>query len=427
MVLLMGLLLICTTAHSQTTQSDTVWVKEIGSEVHTVKFSPDGQYIYAKAIGRKPMKLNAENGEILMEYEGISYVDINERKNLDISKDGKYLYSGDQGNTLFIWDTETGNLVHTLNTEYQEKENPYYKSISVSGQYIAAMVAYLFQNSKGDVVYTTETHIWDVKTLQKVKVLQSFGGHTIKFSNDDKYLTYIKSSGPLLLSTENWNVYTEFNGHTGYVQDIAFSPDGSMLASGGSNGEIKIWDVYKKKIMDSIQDYGHLGSVAFAGNQYLIFKGSESYNPFRTKIWDIQNRKIVKSILTYPPNDIGVFKKNDYYLIAEAIGNYTILLLKFDPNVVTVIDKSDIDLSLKLELNTETRNSNLLIESDNEMTVFLEIFNINSEIIYTNPLVNLIIGRNELNFKSQSLSKGIYFCRISSKSFSKTFKFCLEK
>ncbi|MDT3741321.1 MAG: T9SS type A sorting domain-containing protein [Candidatus Kapabacteria bacterium] len=406
-------------------ESDTVWVKKIGTEVKAVKFNPDGQFIYAAAIGRKPMKLSTETGEILKEYDGVTYVDVNDRSNLDISNGGKFLYSGDEGNTMYVWDTETGALIHTLNTEYEEKEKPYYKSISVSGKYVAALVAYQ-KLIDGNLTYTTETHIWDVNTREKIKILASFGGHTIKFSPDGKYLAFVKSeNGTIFLKTETWEIYYDFIGHE--VFDISFTNDASLFASCGSGGHIRIWDIPNKSLKDTIVDYGNLGAVAFAGNDYVIFQGSMGINPFYTKIWDTKSKNLIKSTLTYPPKDIDVFKQNDIYFIAEAIGNYSILLLKFDPSVVSVPTESDFDLSVTLSLNNATSSSNLIINSDKEMIVSLEVYDINSKTIFTKPILNLNIGRNEINIKTEFLPVGVYFCRISSKNIFKTFKIMLEK
>ena len=56
-------------------EGDTVWTKYIGSTVRTVKFSPEGRFVYAAAEGRGPLKLDANTGEILTEYKGFTYSD----------------------------------------------------------------------------------------------------------------------------------------------------------------------------------------------------------------------------------------------------------------------------------------------------------------------------------------------------------------
>jgi WD40 repeat protein len=37
-------------------------------------------------------------------------------------------------------------------------------------------------------------------------------------------------------------LFQKVNAHAGRVNDVAFSPEGSMIASGGADGALKLWD-----------------------------------------------------------------------------------------------------------------------------------------------------------------------------------------
>ena len=51
----------------------------------------------------------------------------------------------------------------------------------------------------------------------------------------------------------------EIKGHNGFVYSVAFSPDGTMLATGSFDGTIKIWDVQSGKVLQTCK--GHTNQV----------------------------------------------------------------------------------------------------------------------------------------------------------------------
>jgi WD40 repeat protein len=68
---------------------------------------------------------------------------------------------------------------------------------------------------------------------------------------------------------------------------VAFSPDGELLASAGSNGNVKIWDVARGRVVQSLT--GHTGAVlAIAFNpdsRSLAYGGGDA----TVRLWDIES------------------------------------------------------------------------------------------------------------------------------------------
>ena len=63
-----------------------------------------------------------------------------------------------------------------------------------------------------------------------------------------------KAAGPKLLYT--------LEGHEGWVASVAWSPDGSKLASGGFDETIRVWDAASGKEIYTLELEGHEGWVS---------------------------------------------------------------------------------------------------------------------------------------------------------------------
>jgi WD40 repeat protein len=74
-------------------------------------------------------------------------------------------------------------------------------------------------------------------------------------------------------------------GHTGgQVNAVVFSPKGDLLASGGADGTIKIWNVaYGEQLRTLVGHTQNVSSVAFSADGRVIASGSYDYS---AKLWD---------------------------------------------------------------------------------------------------------------------------------------------
>ena len=85
-----------------------------------------------------------------------------------------------------------------------------------------------------------------------------------------------------------WDVTTQTNlatlGHNGWVSSVAFASDGTTLASGSRDETVKLWDVTTQTNLATLGHNGWVSSVAFASDGTTLASGSGDET---VKLWDV--------------------------------------------------------------------------------------------------------------------------------------------
>ena len=121
---------------------------------------------------------------------------------------------------------------------------------------------YLAVGSYGQVV------VWDLAAVKPVKLLTNVLGavNDLKFSPDGKTLAVAggqpSAKGDLrLYSTADWKLLAVLRGHDDVVFSVAFSPDGTRLASASFDKTLRLWDAKKH---ESLKEYHHHSDFVYA-------------------------------------------------------------------------------------------------------------------------------------------------------------------
>ena len=94
---------------------------------------------------------------------------------------------------------------------------------------------------------------------------------------------------------QNWSLCLQtFEGHSGPVNFVTFSPDGSRIASGSYDHTIKIWDAKSGKEIRTLEGHSsRVSSVAFSPDGSRIASGSYDHT---IKIWDAKSGKEIRTL-----------------------------------------------------------------------------------------------------------------------------------
>ena len=196
-----------------------------------VAISPDGYYL--ATAGRHLKLWDIRNPEEITEVETLPHDKSVLLWTVDFSPDGKWLACGDENGRLKIWDIQHRELVRSVKTDSE-------KIMSVRFSADSRFLA-----STGFYTHT----LWHVPEWQlHGKILGEALGLDFDFSPDSKIYATSDLNGAILRSIASGERIVSFGRTTDATWSVAFSPDGNMLATGGKDERLRLWDVSAQQL-----------------------------------------------------------------------------------------------------------------------------------------------------------------------------------
>lgn len=330
-------------------------------DFYSVAFSPDGKQI-AGGTENSVVFFDVSNGKVINNWkvqnvtesylQGVEYV--------EFSADGKTVITSGQDNFLKIWNVEDGTEVKrlALKSEYEtqsimlshnrkllagisrdeekrgELPKTYVKlwdiesgqelmNITLDSSLSGTMFSQIAFSPDDKKFAVTEARIgltvgvvpadFTIRDISTGQILQKFNSNSsentsIAFSPDSKKII---GSGSLDGSMNLWNLetgisYTKLEGHITRdgvgtpVTKVTFSPDSKKIATEGQYAPIKIWDIEKGQLLQTIDTISWINSKVFSsdGRGLYVFDNeiTDDKKDRVYKFWDIKSGKVTRTI-----------------------------------------------------------------------------------------------------------------------------------
>lgn len=200
--------------------------------------------------------------------------------------DGKLIATNGKNYAIQLWNTENGNLEMTLAGANTPTDAV---AFSPDGRYIAA-------TGRASVLY-----VWEVRTGQLFRSIKHFAPFisSLAFSPTGQYL----ASGNAVTKLWSFPTTEPINlpfGKGDDINTVVFNKDGTLLASGNSDGYINIWSMPQGDLLHSIKSHkGSVSAIAFSPDgQYIAAGGGMTYQQglgeIDVKVWNVATEKVAK-------------------------------------------------------------------------------------------------------------------------------------
>lgn len=236
-----------------------------------------------------------------------------------LSNDGKTLLSTGCDTTARVWDTRTGALLNVLKGH---RHSLMVGAFSPDGRLIATGGGNFCpgdaSNSsaewgRGDTVI----RVWDASSGKQLSRLEGSQEMVmgLAFSPDGQSLAAGGSDAELRVWDLSSRQVRTIGTHDGGIQWIAYSPDGRQLASAGSDGKVIIWDPTRPgtKVAELLHKGGVVLGVSYSGDGRSI--GSTEFGGI-AKIWDTRTFELEREIKSYGgTSNATAFSRDGRFLV----------------------------------------------------------------------------------------------------------------
>jgi len=206
-------------------------------------------------------------------------------QDISISSDGQYALSASWDGTLRLWNLSTGQTTQQFRDHAKD------------------VLSAAFSGDNRQIVSGSRDNkikLWNTVGQCKYTMGEAEGSHQdwvtcVRFSPNNEDPVIVSAGCDHLVKVWNLNnCKLKFNlkGHTGHINTVDISPDGSLCASGGKDGKAMLWDLNEGKSLSQLDAGAEINALTFSPNRYWLCAATGGW----IKIWDLESKAIVDEL-----------------------------------------------------------------------------------------------------------------------------------
>ncbi len=277
--------------------------------VKSVAFSPDGTMLASGSADQTIRLWDVNDRKEIATLQGHNDV----VKSIAFSPDSRVLASGSWDRTARLWDLANKETIATLN--------------------VGRLVTVVFSPDGRTLTtgtWRTMVH-WDVATRERVASLDAHRSwiSSLAYSPDGTILVSGSSDGTVMLRYVGTGSAARFPGFMGF-RTMGMSPDGLKVAVGTEDGTILQWDLETRSAhstLESIQSIGPVRSLAYSPDGTILASSASSSGDETVILWDTATQDEIATLHPKRGAVSAISFSPDGYILASGMGDGSVKML----------------------------------------------------------------------------------------------------